>query len=217
MDRYRTLLQRLDAWFARGRERHPRVIPCASGCSACCHGPFDISVADMALLRHGVAKLPPDVRADVLAKARELLDRARALEPTWKAPYDVETIGDRFDAVCEGLADAPCPLLDEAGRCRIYDDRPLVCRLIGLPMRSLGGRTIENCCPIMSGFPDYAALPPVEFDLEGFEAEEMECIRAAARDIFGDEAFSGYQTFIAAALLMLADPRSASESTSTPR
>jgi Fe-S-cluster containining protein len=205
-ERYRALLERLDAWFARGKAAAgPGVIPCASGCSACCHGPFDVSVADVALIRRGLQKLTPEVRADVVARARALLEKARAVEPAWQDPYAVASIGpERFDAVCEALADEPCPLLDDAGRCRIYEDRPLVCRLIGLPMKTPRGRVIENCCPLLPGFPDYARLEPVEFDLEGFEEAERACINAAAAELFGDEAFSDYDTFIAAAVVVLA-------------
>jgi Fe-S-cluster containining protein len=181
------------------------VIPCGSGCSACCHGPFDVSVADVALLRDGLAKLDAPARADVLARARALLARAVEVEPAWRPPHAVEAIGEeRFDAVCDALAGAPCPLLDDAGRCRVYEDRPLVCRLIGLPMRTPAGRTIENCCPIVDHFPGYAALEPVEFDLEGFEAEERACMSEAAQALFGHEAYAGYHTFIAGALVALA-------------
>lgn len=204
-DRYRALLERVDAWFARGKARHPGVIPCAAGCSACCHGPFDVSVADVALIRRGLPKLPPEARAEVVRRARALVEKARAREPGWEAPFAIASIGeDRFDALCDALAPEPCPCLDDAGRCRIYEDRPLVCRFIGLPMAAPGGRTIENGCPIRSGFPAYAALPPVEFDLAAFEAEERECLRAAAREVFGDEAFSDYDTFIAGAVASLA-------------
>src|SRR5207249_2417488 len=98
-------------------------------------------------------------RAVVLERARALVEKARAMEPGLRPPFAVETLGEeRFDALCEALADEACPLLDDEGRCRIYEDRPLVCRLMGLPMKSAGGRVIENCCPIMAQFPDYAAL-----------------------------------------------------------
>ena len=55
---WQSALERLDRWFSDARERLPGVIPCGPGCSACCHGPFDISVADALLLREGLAELP---------------------------------------------------------------------------------------------------------------------------------------------------------------
>jgi len=56
-----------------------------------------------------------------------------------------------------------CALLDDAGACRIYADRPYVCRTQGLPLRWLeeapGGRTLElrDICPLNAD-----GGPPVE-------------------------------------------------------
>ncbi len=199
---YRALLGRLDAWFESGRRRHGAVIPCRAGCSACCHGPFDITVADVELLREGVAALDERTRAEVKARAATLLETMEAVEPGWAAPHAVASLGEeRFDALIERFADVPCPLLDDAGRCRIYHSRPLVCRLIGLGMLSPIGRVIGNTCPIQDRFPLYAELAPEPFDLEALELEELECQRAAARRLFGDAAAADFETTITAAIL----------------
>jgi Fe-S-cluster containining protein len=198
---YRDLLGLLDRWFTEARERAGGVIPCRAGCAACCHGPFDISVADVELVREAVAALPPAVREEVGARARRQLGAMEAIEPQWTAPHAVARIGDeRFDALIEQFADEPCPLLDPAGQCRIYSDRPLVCRLIGLGMITPLDRIIENACPIQEEFPAYAALPAAPFDLEALELGEMECQLGAARRLFGDSAAHGYETTIAAAI-----------------
>src|SRR5512138_1564113 len=123
----------------------------------------------------------------------------RSLEPGWTPPYAVAALGEaRFDQLTDALAAEPCPLLDADGRCRVYADRPLVCRLIGMPMRSPAERVIENACPIQERFPAYAELAPVPFELEHFEAEEDECLREAARQRFGNEKWAGFETTIAA-------------------
>jgi Fe-S-cluster containining protein len=201
-DSYRHLLTRLDAWFAAARREAGGIVPCREGCSACCHGPFDISVADAELIGEAVNRLPPGARAEVVRRAAALLERMRALEPGWAAPYDVAALGEeRFDRLTDALAAEPCPLLDETGRCRIYADRPLVCRLTGLPMGTPAGRVIENACPIQDRFPGYAALTPVPFDLEAFEELEAACLRASASRRFGEADQQGYETTIAAAIL----------------
>ncbi len=197
--RWAGLLARIDAWFAAGVAAHPGAVPCYVGCSACCVGPFDISAADAALLARGLGRLPLAVRAEVEARARRQVERARVAAPEWGPPWDVRAIGDdRFDEVCDALHDEPCPLLDERGRCLAYEERPLICRMMGLPMATPGGRTIENCCPIRARFPAYDALPPLQFPLEQFEEEEESALRSAARALFGDERKAGFRTFIAA-------------------
>jgi Fe-S-cluster containining protein len=200
-DPYRTLLERLDAWFAGARQASAGRVPCRGGCSACCHGPFDISVADAELVEAAVAALPEDERQEVVRRADALLERMRGLEPEWTAPYVVEALGeDRFDRLTDALAAEPCPLLDDAGRCRIYADRPLVCRMIGLGMRTPAGRVIENACPIQDRFPGYAELPPVAFELESFEEDELTCLREAALRRLGDPERHGVETTIAAVI-----------------
>ena len=204
---YRTLLERLDRWFAERAAANPGVIPCQGGCSACCHGPFDVSVADLELVLEGMRGLDPAARAAVRARAGALLGRMRALAPDWAPPYDVADLGDdRFDALCEALATEPCPLLDDAGRCRVYEHRPFVCRLIGLGVRTPAGREIGNACPIQREFPVYAALPPQPFDLEALEADELECLTGAARRLLGSAEAHAYETTLAAAIVAWASP-----------
>ena len=170
---YRTLLQTLDRWSDDVRQRHPGVLPCRPGCSACCHGPFDISPLDAALVLTAVRSLPPEHQAEVMAVAQGQVEEMTELEPSWRSPWDIAALGEeRFDALCDAMADKPCPLLDREGQCRIYEDRPLVCRVMGVPMATAHD-TLDNACPIIDLHPAYAALAPQPFDLAGFEQDEQ--------------------------------------------
>lgn len=196
---YRHTLERLDRWFDDAVTRHPGVIPCRAGCTACCHGPFDISAADTLLLREALAELPPEAREEVRVAAARVLARIRAQAPEWQPPYDLADLGDdRFDGISESLASLPCPLLDEQGSCRVYASRPLVCRLIGLPMMTAAGELLENACPIQEQFPDYALLDPQLFDLEALQDAETEHNEAAAERLFGSREQAGFETTISA-------------------
>jgi len=198
--RYRSLLEQLDAWTADARQRHPGVIPCRQGCTACCHGPFDISAADILLLRETVAGLPPERRALVAAQARAAANRQQALAPGWGPPHSVEALGEAaFDALCEALAAEPCPCLVD-GLCAVYAGRPLVCRLMGLGLAAPDGRVLANGCPIQSGFPVYAGLAPQPFELAAFEETEQACLEEAGLQLSGEEAEAGFETTIAMAL-----------------
>jgi Fe-S-cluster containining protein len=196
---WKAALERIDRWFADARARAPDIIPCRPGCSACCHGPFDVSVADALLLREGLATLSATDRSAVRAAGQSLLIRMRSDAPDWRAPWDLAELGDaRFDDLTERYQSAPCPLLDGDGNCRVYAFRPLVCRLMGLPMMTAGGDVIENACPIQDRFPVYAALDPQLFDLEALEAEEDACLEGAAMALFDSPMYRGYETTIAA-------------------
>jgi hypothetical protein len=198
--RYRSLLEQLDAWTADARRRHPGVLPCREGCTACCHGPFDISAADVLLLRETVAALPHERRAVIAAAAEAAARRQQALVPAWEPPHSVEALGEApFDALCEALAAEACPCLVD-GLCAVYEGRPLVCRLMGLGLAAPDGRVLANGCPIQADFPAYAALAPQPFDLAAFEETEQACLEEAGLQLSGGEAAAGYETTIAMAL-----------------
>jgi Fe-S-cluster containining protein len=192
-------LGRLDRWFQSVSAAHPGVIPCGPGCNACCHGPFDISVADALLLREGLMTLSDQDRAAVRSRARAQLERMRTRAPSWQAPWDLAQLGEEaFDTLIEGFADEPCPLLDQSGACLLYAYRPLVCRMMGLPMMTASGVVLDNACPIQDRFPVYAALDPQLFDLEALEAVETACLEGAAMALFDSPLHRGFETTIAA-------------------
>jgi Fe-S-cluster containining protein len=192
-------LRKLDRWSASVASNHPGLIPCHRGCSDCCNGPFDISAADTLLLKEGLATLPGATREAIRARGKLLLAKLWKLEPEWTAPWDLRDIdADRFDEIAEQLADEPCPMLDEEGSCTVYEYRPLICRIMGLPMMTAEGLVLENGCPIQHEFPAYAALDPQLFDLEALELEETACLEAAATVLFGSPSELGFETTIAA-------------------
>jgi Fe-S-cluster containining protein len=200
---YQELLGEVDRWFAEAVSRHPGVVPCGAGCSACCHGPFDISMADGLLLREGLRLLPEGARELVRGRAAEQLDRMRAVEPEWGPPWDPVGLGEeRFDRLAGRMSDEPCPLLDDEGKCVAYAHRPLVCRIIGMPMVTPEGAILENDCPIQGRFPIYAALEPQVFDLEQWEEREVACLEAAALELRGDVRCAGEEMVVAGAALL---------------
>jgi Fe-S-cluster containining protein len=133
--RYRDLLARADAWFAQAAQAHAGEVRCALSCTLCCHGLFDISPLDAALLEHGMRAAPRELREELGRAAAGALEPVRQVAPEWDEPWGVGALGDdRFDEVCEALALLRCPALDAGGACRLYEHRPLICRLHGIPM-----------------------------------------------------------------------------------
>ncbi len=198
--RYQLLLESLDAWTNAAHQHHPGIIPCKQGCTACCQGPFDISVADVLLLQRTVDDLPRDRRAALLARADDAATRQQALASDWEPPFDVRALGEaRFDTLCEALAAEPCPCLED-GTCAVYEGRPAVCRMMGLGLESPDERRLANGCPIQSQFPAYAALPAQPFGLPAFEETEEACLVEAGLELFGSTDATAYETTIALAL-----------------
>jgi Fe-S-cluster containining protein len=203
---YRESLEQIDQWFNLVVQQNPGVIACHRGCSACCHGPFDISLADHLLVQEGFLALASSDQATVLERARAQVHQMLVHEPDWDLATGIGGLGeDRFDRVSDLMSQEPCPLLDDTGRCRIYDHRPLVCRMMGLGIVTPMDRLIENACPILDQFPLYSALPAQPFDLETFEAAEMAYNEAAAVELVGTPGMAGFETTIALALVNIAE------------
>jgi len=204
MTPYLPLLHELDAWQAAARAAHPGIIPCRAGCTACCHGPFDISVADAELVARAVAALPAAIRQPVQVRAAAQLESMRDLAPGFSEPWDLSPLPEEtIDQLCDALAEEPCPCLDETGSCLIYDARPMVCRVMGLGLLTAEGGEIPNACPIQEEFPAYAALPPQPFDLAAWEEREAEALSAAAERL---GLAQGFETTVAGAV-RLGPPR----------
>ncbi len=86
-----------------------------------------------------------------------------------------------------------CAFLDDEGACRVYDERPYVCRTQGLPLRWIeGGRELRDICALNVIAVETLApaecwpIGPVEARLSAMQAmvERGELRRVALRDLF---------------------------------
>lgn len=101
-------LQIVDDGVAPVMRAYADSIQCGPGCSDCCHQTFRVSEIEGAYLQEGLAAAPADVRADIVARARDYEPDSRT----------------------------PCPVLSQAGTCRLYAHRPRICRKYGIPLWS---------------------------------------------------------------------------------
>jgi Fe-S-cluster containining protein len=112
-----TLRRRVDDHFAAAQARSPDAMRCGPGCDRCCH-----------------------VRISVFAiEADRIAARLRAIAQ--EDPELRERV--RVQANDPALADRCALLVD--GRCAVYDERPMICRSHGVPVRTEGETT---CCPL---------------------------------------------------------------------
>ena len=202
LQRYRTLLATIDLWFAAKQGEMPTAIVCSNGCSGCCRGLFDISLLDARLLRAGFDQLPAVIRAGVVAKAE--IRRAELQErwPGFAPPYLLNHMNDNLWTEMPENDLTPCPLLDPAGCCLIYDYRPMTCRLHGLPQ-------IDNSGEIFLGewcSRNFIGLNPLEMDklrhdFQQLFTEEFTLLRTFAKELCGLDR-AELDTFIPLAVLI---------------
>jgi Fe-S-cluster containining protein len=109
---YRALVAKVAAFADATSARRRDDITCSAGCSSCCHAWLTVSAVEANELRAALAALPDADRE--LVRARGLRELAR-----------------------EAAGDEPprCAMLDDQGRCAVYEARPLVCRTQGHALR----------------------------------------------------------------------------------
>src|SRR5262245_29905344 len=100
----------IDEWFKRIRQTYAAHMECGKGCTACCHGLFDISLADAVEVARGFQELPPDVQRRVHARAVDLHDAIRTAAPDATGPTLFREDDVRIDAVVDAADNPPCPL-----------------------------------------------------------------------------------------------------------
>ena len=105
------------------------------------------------------------------------------------------------DAVSSAV-EATRPLLDAAGRCLLYEHRPLTCRLYGLPHVDLSGEVfLDEWCPHTLAGCDPLAMSGLRWEFRRTFAEEGRLLRALAVRL-ARPAAADLDTFIPAALLI---------------
>lgn len=84
------------------------LVPCKAGCSGCCHTQVSVTEDEADLLLHNINS-GIDINYESLAKQAEAGNDSDAY---FKIPYQ----------------ERKCVFLDDKGSCRVYKDRPSVCR-----------------------------------------------------------------------------------------
>ncbi|MDR2696609.1 MAG: YkgJ family cysteine cluster protein [Deltaproteobacteria bacterium] len=136
--RYELLRDEADALFTQVRRLHPDCVACSPGCSDCCHAMFDLSLVEALYLnrqfRRTVAFGP--LHSAIISAAG---DADRLAVRIKRDLYANSKDGDSRQIMEEAARTrVRCPLLDAEDHCRLYEHRPVTCRLYGVPAAIAG-------------------------------------------------------------------------------
>ncbi len=156
------LRARCDQAFAQVAGRHPAEVACRPGCDDCCHAVFDLSPVESLALALAFSRLGRKERRAVGRRLqRAAADYDRVLEAG--ARLGGEARLEHFSR--QRVA---CALL-EGGRCALYAERPLTCRLYGVPVAAAGrARTCRK-----AGFVEGETYPTVDLGRVQAELQEL--------------------------------------------
>ena len=137
--RYEAISAMADQVFEKVRQNHPEEVKCKNHCADCCYALFDLTLIEALYINHHFnALFGEDVRERLLEEANRYDRKIHRIKR--KAFQEVEA-GKEEATVLESLAKERerCPMLDAEDCCRMYDYRPITCRLYGIPT-AIGGK-----------------------------------------------------------------------------
>lgn len=160
--RYEKLRDEADALFAKIKNDLPECVVCREGCSDCCHALFDLSLVEAMYLNKLFVDTYPygRDRSDILERASESDRRLTKIKRDFfRANRDGKMTAEEVMQEVARLR-MRCPLLGDDDRCLFYKERPITCRLYGVPTSILGkGHVCGH-----SGFVKGKAYPTVHLE-----------------------------------------------------
>lgn len=198
---YRRLLGEVDAWFDGCLQAAGPQLACRRGCSDCCRGLFEISLLDAWLLLEAFERLPEATRAAVRKRSAARLAELQRRWPQLRNPYLLNGLPEAEWTAMPEDDPTPCPLLDAAGLCLVYDARPLICRLHGLPNLDLSGEDFDGTvCTLHPADPLQLPSDLLRWRFRATFAAEVRLLREFSACLTGTET-AELDTFIPLALL----------------
>ncbi|MBI9073901.1 MAG: YkgJ family cysteine cluster protein [Desulfatibacillum sp.] len=157
---YEKVVEGVDKAFKTVAEAHSDCVKCKPGCSDCCYALFDLSLVEALYINHHFNRLFEGPEKERLLEKADRADRK--IHVIKKEAYQATQKGRQTDEVLSKIAweRVRCPLLDDDDKCIMYEQRPITCRLYGIPT-AIGGKG-HTCGE--SGFEEGKPYPTVNLD-----------------------------------------------------
>ncbi|MBT7260308.1 MAG: YkgJ family cysteine cluster protein [Desulfobacula sp.] len=136
--KYEALVQVVDAVFERVKKDYPKEVFCREKCSDCCYAIFDLTLIEALylkdkFLKNFIGKEKNDL-IEIAGKTDRVLTKMKreAFKEIKKGSNELEIIGKMSQERVR------CPLLGEDNLCVMYENRPITCRVYGIPTSTAG-------------------------------------------------------------------------------
>jgi len=160
-EKYKAAVDMADQVFARIQKDYPECVTCKIKCADCCHALFDLTLIEAIYINYQFKKT---IKGKDKIRLIEKANRAdRKTHMVKRQAYKSKKAGKNETEILMDIAAerVRCPLLNDDEMCDLYEDRPITCRLYGIPT-SIGGRS-HTCGK--SGFIEGKQYPAVNLDV----------------------------------------------------
>jgi Fe-S-cluster containining protein len=140
--KYEAVVSMVDQVFDRVKKEYPKEVFCREKCSDCCYAIFDLTLIEALYLNHKFnEKFSGTEKADLIAIA-DKTDRA-LVKMKRDAYKKVKDGADQLEIVGRMSQErVRCPLLGDNNLCLMYENRPITCRVYGIPTSTAGASHI---------------------------------------------------------------------------
>lgn len=162
-DLFRKYLQEVrkaDYLFKTIQGKYPSSVRCRIHCCDCCRAVFGVFPIEAAYIHNHFNRLDRKIRRDVLRGAE------KAEAEMLKAKDKLQVFDDKPQMKVYGLGKqrVRCPFLSEKEECVFYENRPIICRIYGIPFSLNDGKKEKAYACGLSGFQESVAYPTVKLD-----------------------------------------------------
>ena len=158
--KYLQEVRKADYLFKTIQGKYPSSVRCRIHCCDCCHAVFGVFPIEAAHIHHHFNRLDRKIRRDVLRRAE------KAEGEILKAKDTLKVFEDKPQMKVYGLGKqrVRCPFLSEKEECVLYENRPIICRIYGIPFSLKDGKKEKAYACGLSGFHEKVAYPTVKLD-----------------------------------------------------
>ena len=159
--KYEAIVAEVDAVFRKFETEMPERVKCGKGCSDCCYALFDVTLVEAMYINARFNEKFSGMERSAILERADKADRQiyQLKRKVYKASEEGRPVNEIMLEVAK--ARVRCPMLGEDNLCSIYENRPITCRLYGVPT-AIGG--VAHTCN-QSGFKGGEKYPTVNMDI----------------------------------------------------
>jgi len=158
--RYENIARKADFLFKTIQEKYPLSIKCHIRCCDCCYAVFGVFPVEAAYINYHFNRLERKIRRDILRRAEKAEDEMLKAKDSLKVFED----NPKMKVFGLGKQRVRCPLLQDSEECVLYEKRPIICRIYGVPYSLKQGDKEQAFVCSVSGFQEKVTYPTVKLD-----------------------------------------------------
>ncbi len=158
--KYESTARKADYLFKTIQEKYPLSVKCTIRCADCCHAVFGILPIEAAYLHSSLRRVDRKIRRDVLRRAEKAETEMLKVKDALRVFDD----NPKMKVYGIGKQRVRCPLLTDKKECVLYDKRPTICRVYGVPYVLKKEKKEHSYVCGLSGFQEKATYATVKLD-----------------------------------------------------